>query len=350
MTEQPPLAPRANPHLFGHEAAEEVFERAWRSGRLPHAWLLQGPPGIGKATLAYRLARRVLAGPDADDQNDPASAIFRRVAGGSEADLFVLKREINPKTGKLRSEIIVNDVRRVTTGLHGTVVGRGGRAVVVDFADELNEEAANALLKLLEEPPAGVVLLLVCHAPGRMPRTIISRCARLRLHPLAPEPMLLALAAAGLATPNEASPALLALAQGSPGRYATLVAADYLDHYNGLLDAAVAGRADRRRLVEAADRLAGMGDAALATDLVALIVRRAAEQATRGALDPALVPGEAERLGALTRGRRLDRWMGLWDTLRDLPGELDHLNLDPRQTFFLALAALAGAAEERLAG
>ena len=104
----------------------------------------------------------------------------------------------------------------------------------------------------------------------------------------------------------------------------------------------IAGRDDRRQLVEAADRLAGIGNAALAVQLVALVLRRAAEQATRGAIDPELAPGEALKLAALVRGRRLDRWMGLWDKLRDLPGELDHLNLDPRQTLFLALAALAG--------
>lgn len=350
MSEGTPLPPRANPHLFGHAAAEEVFERAWRSGRLPHAWLLQGPPGIGKATLAYRLARRVLAGPDAADPNDPESALFRRVAHGSEPDLHVLENSPNRKSGRMRNEIVIEQARELTSALHETAVGRHGRVVVVDAADDLNHNTVSALLKLIEEPPRGVVLLLVSNAPGRVPRTILSRCARLRLQPLAPEPMAIALAAAELAAPGEASPALLALAQGSPGRYATLVAADYLDHYTGLLDALLAGRDDRRPLVEAADRLAGIGNAALAAELVTLVLRRAAEQATRGALDPELAPGESSRLAALIRGRRLDRWVGLWDKLRDLPGELDHLNLDPRQTFFLALAALAGAAEVPLAG
>jgi DNA polymerase-3 subunit delta' len=350
MSEQGPPAPRANPHLFGHAAAEEVFERAWRSGRLPHAWLLQGPPGIGKATLAYRLARRILAGPGMVDPNDPESAIFRRIAHGSEPDLFALANEVNPRSNRMSGVILVGQARDLTTALHATAVGRHGRVIVVDAADDLNRNTANALLKLIEEPPAGVVLLLVCHAPGRVPRTILSRCARLRLQPLAPEPMAKALAAAGLAAPGEASPALLALAKGAPGRYAMLGAAGYLEHYAALLDALIAGRDDRRPLVEAADRLAGIGNAGLAVELLALILRRAAEQATRGAIDPELAPGEASRLAALVGGRRLDRWMGLWDKLRDLPGELDHLNLDPRQTLYLALASLAGATRERLAG
>ncbi|MEZ5863048.1 MAG: DNA polymerase III subunit delta' [Geminicoccaceae bacterium] len=349
MSETWPLPPRANPHLFGHAAAEEVFERAWRSGRLPHAWLLQGPPGIGKATLAYRLARRILAGPDMADPNDPASAIFRRVAHGSEPDLFVLANEVNRKTRRLREEIVISQARELTTKLHATAVGRHGRVVVVDATDDLNQSTVNALLKLIEEPPRGCVLLLVCHAPGRVPRTILSRCVRLRLAPLAPEPMRRVLATAGLVE-GELSPALLALAQGSPGRYATFCDTGFLGQYAALLDALAAGRDDRGPLLEAADRLAGIGDAGVATDLLMLVLRRGTEAAGRGTLDPELAPGEAGRLAELTRGRRLDRWVGLWDKLRDLPGELDHLNFEPRQSFFLALAALAGAAEERLAG
>ncbi len=345
-----PPAPRQNPHLFGHEAAEARFERVWLSGRLPHAWLLQGPPGIGKATLAFRLARRVLAGPGAADPDDPESAIFRRVAGGSEADLEVLATTAARRSGRMRDEIVVDQARELTQNLRATAMGRHGRVVVVDAADELNHNTANALLKLIEEPPRGVLLLLVCHAPGRVPRTILSRCARLRLAPLEAGPMRRALAAAGIAAPDTASPALLALAAGAPGRYALLESAGFLDHYEALLEALAAGRSDRRRLVEAAGRLAGMGDATLATDLLALVLRRAAEQEARGSLALELTPDEARKLAALIRGRRLDRWMGMWDKLRHLPGELDRLNLDPRQTFFLALSALAGTAEMKLAG
>lgn len=349
MSETEPPAPRENPHLFGHTAAEEVFEQAWRGGRLPHAWLLQGPPGIGKATLAYRLARRVLAGPDVADPNDPTGAIFRRIAHGSEPDLFVLANEVNRKTRRMREEIVISQARELTSKLHATAVGRHGRVVVVDAADDLNNSTVNALLKLIEEPPRGCIILLVCHAPGRVPRTIVSRCVRLRLAPLAPEPMRRALAAAGFVG-DGLSPALLGLAQGSPGRYAAFSDTGFLEHYAALLDALAAARDDNSRLLELADRLSGLGDAGLATDLLTLVLRRGTEAAGRGGLDPEVMPGEAAKLAALIRGRRLDRWVGLWDKLRDLPGELDHLNLDPRRTFFLALTALAGSAEERLAG
>jgi DNA polymerase-3 subunit delta' len=338
------LQPRENPALFGHGQALDVFARATASGRRPHAWLLAGAPGIGKATLAYHLARRVVAGPGAAMTDDPADALFRRVAHGSEPDLLVLERTPHPKTGKLRHEITVDQVRAVTAALHETQVGHGGRAVVVDAADELNTEAANAFLKLLEEPPAGVVLLLACHAPGRIPRTIVSRCVRLNLAPLDDAAMRAALAAGGLdAAPNTA---LLALAKGAPGRYARLEAAAFLDHYAAVLEALAAGGRDRRRLLELTERLAALrtaGGADLVADLLGTVVRRGGEWAGRGRLDPPLVGDEGPALARLTAGLPLDRWLALWDKLQRLPFDLDQLNVDPRQALYLTLAAMAGA-------
>ena len=344
------LKPRETPALFGHAAAATVFARAASSGRLPHAWLITGPPGIGKATLAYHLARGVVAGEagaaagaGAGVANDPTAALFRRVAHGSEPDLFVLERTANPKTGWLRQEITVDQVRAVTSGLHETAVGQGGRAVVVDAADELNSEAANAFLKLLEEPPAGVVLLLVCQAPGRIPRTLVSRCVKLGLQPLDDTDLRAALAAAGL--DGEPAPALLALARGAPGRFARLRAAGYLDHYAQTLSALAAAHRQRHRLIEAGERLAAFATANgadLATDLLATIVRRGAEQAARGSLEPAFSADEPADLAALAGRLPLDRWLALWDKLQRLPFALDQLHVDPRHAFHLALADLAG--------
>jgi len=338
------LQPRENPRLYGHAAAEAAFARAAASGRLPHAWLLTGPPGIGKATLAYRLARRVLSGNrPAEDPNDPSSAVFRRVAHGSEPDLFVLETEANRRTGKQRHEIVVEQARGLTAGLHETAVGRHGRVVVVDAADHLNTSTVNALLKLIEEPPAGVVVLLVCHAPGRIPRTIVSRCVRLALRPLDEATFRRAVAAAGVdADPD---PALVTLARGAPGRLLRLTEADFLAHYATTLEA-LGG--SRQALSGAADQLAGVAASSgsdLATELLTTIVRRGAEQATRGPLEPALVAVEASHLAALTGRQPLDRWLGMWDKLQRLPFELDQLHVDPRQAFYLALAELAG--EER---
>lgn len=340
------LQPRANPRLFGHATAEAAFRRAALSGRLPHAWLIAGPPGIGKATLAYRLARRVLGGAvDGEEMllDDPGAALFRRIANGSEPDLFVLECKPHPRTGKPRREIAVDQVREVTAGLRETAFGQTGRVVVVDAADQLNTEAANAFLKLLEEPPPGVVLFLVCHAPGRVPRTLVSRCVRLHLLPLDGDAMRQALAAAGAGEPPSAG--LLALAKGSPGRLLALEATGFLDHYAAVLASLAAGRASPQPLLEAAERLAGLAASAgseLAVELLRAIVERGAWLASRGRLDPPLVADEAGLLERLRGGLPLDRWLALWDKLQRLPFDLDQLNVDARQAFFLVLAAMAG--------
>ena len=185
--------PRQTLALYGHDQAEQALLAAYRGGRIPHAWLIGGPAGIGKATLAYRMARFVLAHPD------PASAavqsasslavdaehkVARRIAAEAQGDLLVLERTENEQ-GNMRTVITVDQVRR-TVGFFGSTAGEGGwRVCVVDSADELKyPEASNALLKVLEEPPPRSLLLIVSHAPGRLLPTIRSRCRTMLLRPL----------------------------------------------------------------------------------------------------------------------------------------------------------------------
>ncbi len=187
------VLPRETPVLFGHQEAERTLLDAYQSTRMPHAWLIGGPPGIGKATLAYRLARFVLANSDptatgvqqatslAVAANNP---VARRIAAQAQGDLLVLERTINEQTGKLYTVIRVDDVRR-SVSFFGSTAGEGGwRIAIVDAVDELQREGANALLKVLEEPPARTLLLLISHAPGRELPTIRSRCRRLLLRSL----------------------------------------------------------------------------------------------------------------------------------------------------------------------
>jgi DNA polymerase-3 subunit delta' len=197
--------PRETNVLFGHADAEEALLASYKSGRVPHAWLIGGPPGIGKATLAYRFARFVLAHPDpaaAEVQKatslavDPDHPAARRIAVQAQGDLLALERVINEQTDKLYTVIRVEDVRR-SVSFFGSTAGEGGwRIAIVDSIDDLQREGANALLKVLEEPPARALLLVVSNAPGRELPTIRSRCRRLLLRSLDQDDVAKAVAAA----------------------------------------------------------------------------------------------------------------------------------------------------------
>jgi DNA polymerase-3 subunit delta' len=181
--------PRETTTLYGHDDAEASLLTAWDSGRFPHALLIGGPEGIGKATLAYRIARFVLAKDATENKRtalriDPNDTVGRQIEALAHPDLLVLRRVWNEDTKKLRSEIRVEDVRRTVTFFGSTSAYGGYRVCIVDSADELNRAGANALLKVLEEPPANSLLIIISHSPGRLLPTIRSRCRRLILRPL----------------------------------------------------------------------------------------------------------------------------------------------------------------------
>jgi DNA polymerase-3 subunit delta' len=220
--------PRDTQALFGHAEAERTLLDAYRSGQMPHAWIIGGPRGIGKATLAYRLARFVLANPD------PSAAIVqsatslavpetvpaaRRIANEAHPDLLVLRRTINEKTGKLYQDIVVDEIRK-TVPFFGSTAGEGGwRIAIVDSVEELNPSGENSLLKVLEEPPPRSLLLLVSNAPGRVLPTIRSRCRVLLLRPLSGRDTAQAVAAAsGQTAEDQDVIEAVAAANGSPGR------------------------------------------------------------------------------------------------------------------------------------
>lgn len=267
------LHPRRTVSLFGHQEAEAALLDAYRSPRMPHAWLIGGAAGIGKATLAYRLARFVFAHPDPtaaavrnarDLSVPPEDTAFTRVAARGHSDLLVLERVEDDK-GNLRTMIVVEQVAR-TVSFFGSTAGEGGwRVCIVDSVDEMNASGANKLLKVLEEPPARSLFLLVSHAPGRLLATIRSRTRRLTLRPLAePDVIAAAAEASGLARGDETLLAAAAAAEGSVGRALALLEGPGLalrEQVTTLLDQLPA--VDQRALHSLGDRLAGADPAPL---------------------------------------------------------------------------------------
>jgi len=227
------LHPRITTAWFGHADAERALLQAYQTGRIAHAWLIGGAPGIGKATLAYRMARFVLANSDpttAAVQNAQGLSVpadhpaSRRIAGEAHGDLLALERVLNDK-GKLNTSIRIEQVRR-TVGFFGSTSSEGGwRIAIVDAVDDLQKEGENALLKILEEPPPRSLLLLISHAPGRVLPTIRSRTRRLLLRPLDAETVAQAIAEATERPAND--PEIRAAAQASDGSVAR--ALDLLD-------------------------------------------------------------------------------------------------------------------------
>lgn len=362
--DKPGPSPRTNPDLVGHAAAEAALLRAHASGRLAHAWLITGPRGIGKATLAYRFARFVLAGGGGPDlfggppeslHVDPESGVFRRVASGGHADLFTVERSIDPKSERRRGEIVAADARAATGFLHLTPAEGGWRVVVVDSADELNVTAANALLKIVEEPPERALILMVSHAPSRLLPTIRSRCRKLALQPLDETLVLEILATRRPDLEAEDRVALARLAEGSAGRALELADAGGVALYRELaglfstlpsLDVAAAhALADKlaRRGAEDAYRVV----AELLDWWIARLVRSAAEGAAR--TDPTwtdVIAGEgwSELAARLAPERDLDRWARLWEKTTGLLRRAESARLDRKQVLLNAFLALESTA------
>ncbi|MEM9579332.1 MAG: DNA polymerase III subunit delta' [Pseudomonadota bacterium] len=349
--------PRDTAQLFGQASAEADFLGAFNTGRLHHGWLVTGPRGIGKATLAYRIARFLLTRPvDAPDglfgaPEEPASRevspdhpVARRIAAGAEPGLFVLKRggagstegdrHKNLEAGKFAQDIRVDDVRKLNEFFNFSAAGGGRRVVIVDAADEMNVQAANALLKRLEEPPANTTLLLISHQPTRLLPTIRSRCRELRLDPLAPDDIRAAMQQA-MPDAEEDMTALTALTSGSVGeaiRLANLSGLAIYAELTGLFG--TLPRMDRSRAVKLAEAAAqrGGGDRLdLLIDLLGLLLARLARSGTMGHA-PALqaVPGEAEMLMRLSPDpQHARKWA---DVASETGAKLRHgraVNLDP---------------------
>jgi DNA polymerase-3 subunit delta' len=331
-------APREVNELFGHGAAVAEFDAALASGRLHHAWLIVGPEGVGKATLAYYLAREVLALGEGGSLTSARAlgmdgALCRKVAALAHPNLLLLRRSYNEKTKRYSQWIGVDEVRRLRNFLGHSAGETGWRVVIVDRADELNQNAANALLKALEEPPQRTLFLLVVAAEGRIPVTIRSRCRTLRISGLAERDLRDAVVAALERDGHEVEEAPLAtailLSQGSVRRALELATGEGIELYEELV--AHLGRLpelDGEALHRLADRLGGASDGdrleLFFSLLLGLLERLIRVSATgKGAIgdERALASRLLDRLS-------LPQWVEAWEAIGRAKADALGLNLD----------------------
>ena len=323
--------PRDVFELIGHEPAEAAFEASRARARLHHAWLLTGHEGVGKATFAYRAARRLLgAAPDPARGvlgSAPQDPVSRQVMARSHPDLLVLERV--GEDGKVRKVIPVDEARKLSEFFSKSPASAPHRVAIIDAADDLNVNAANAILKTLEEPPPSGVLLMVSHAPGRLLPTIRSRCRRLAFAPL-PLDEAARFVQTRTEIDEESAFRLARMAGGAPGRALSLAAGSALamdDVARAVLENLP--RVDEAAALALADRFRGGEGAAQ----FSLLFERLAERLHRFAVERAAMTGVPP-----------DQWAAAWETLNRLPREVEALNLDRTDALFTALGELRHAA------
>ncbi len=313
--------PRSTHDLTGHGHAEKQILDAWMSGRFHHAWLIAGPRGIGKATFAYRVARFLLSGPKPGSEGlfggEPATSLAKGpdqsasilLASGAHDGFRLLERSINRLSGKMRTQIAIEQVRELGD-FFGLSHDGAWRVILIDPAEELNRNAANALLKMLEEPPANCCFLLVTHMPGKLLPTIRSRCRRIDLAPLSDADVRHVLTVQGHAATDD----VIALSRGAPG-YALRLAGLDMAPLTNAVDTALAGKLSLQDEVVVAEALAGRGSALRFEAFLEMVPERMAA---------------AMKVSGLAGNSALEPAFELWEKARALGQQALAINLEAK--------------------
>jgi len=374
MDSEEALIPRNTIDLVGHEHAEQLFLDAFNAEKIHHAWMITGPKGIGKATLAYKMARFLLNNPPEDDQGpglfgdvlekaaltsletDLESQANHLVNAGSNPDLMITERTEDPKTGKMRSNILVDDVRKINQFFHKTSSDGGWRVAIVDTADEMNRNAANAILKILEEPPKNSILIILAHAPGRLLPTIKSRCRMLPLKPLKSQTVKEILQKNYPDKEENIIDGYVALSNGSPGYAISLIEHQGLKVYReilGLLSTMPNINVPLMHDFAGAITTKKSGDTFLLfsemlSQFISRMVRHVSYLNTGHThnIKEALTE-EFKLMEELGEIIPLDQWAGLWEKISEKMKVTDQLNMDRKQTVIDILNMINSALKTR---
>ena len=362
--------------LVGHADAEAVLYQAASSGRLPHAWIFGGPRGIGKQTLAFRFARFLLAGraetSSGDDTSGPGlpgfetpetgaaeTSLFvppddpaaRLIAAEAHPDLLSLRQPFLNDDGKPTRDLGIAEARRAAPFLRLTPALSPWRVVIVDDAHLMNRNSANAILKILEEPPSRAVIILISETPGSFLPTIRSRCRRLQMSPLREDAVLDYLGRLDGEMPHGDQVALARMSEGSIGRAAELLSLDGLALYRSLASMLESlPRLDMRQVHKLADQLSGAAAEPAYRTLTGLLVwwlERMVRSLARDVPLQEIVAGEAmlvQRLARDAGGHALDHWVEVWEKTARLFARTESAHLDRRLTIIQAFASLRAAA------
>jgi len=337
--------PRLTYNLVGHERAETAFLKDFQSGKLHHAWLIAGPEGVGKATLAFRIARFLLQD-DPDPQKGtlavvPDATVSKLIANGSHSNLLVLSRLWDAEKKRLKTALTVDEVRKMHDFFHLAAGRSGWRVCIIDTADDLNISAANALLKNLEEPPPNTLILLLASTPGRLLPTIRSRCRLIRLDPLDTPQLIQVLQDSGFDDHGQQELTAIAdLSDGSVGRAIQLLEHDGLKLYGDIL--------------ALLNTLPNLDEFAL-EGFCAKVLKAPGDETFRlmfslltGWLEDLLT--KPDKVGVLKdeqmlrhrllENTSLEAWIDAWEQIRELERTCLGLHMDRKQTIRLAFQKL----------